>query len=298
MPYARWSGLILGIAVFILAPVAHASSRAEATIKIPVVPYNLNRGMIITDESLQHILIHVLGPASLIETLPSLKLTYDLNLAGMNIGHHIIPARKDCVKLPQGLSINAIAPLRIHLRLDKEIEKELPVKIISKGNPAAGYLVAATLATPERILLIGPKQRIDDLHYISTAAIDVTGVSASFKKEVPLVLMENVRTIPASFPIVAQILIAEEISTKTLKDLVVQGEGTSRAFQISPPLITIEVKGPAIALAKLESKDDFNVYINLAGLQPGVFVRRATIELPVEITLIDGEPKIFTVTIK
>jgi YbbR domain-containing protein len=146
--------------------------------------------------------------------------------------------------------------------------------------------------------LKGPKQLIDEIQYISTAAIDVTGVSESFKKEVPLVLIENVQIAPASSPIVAQIVVEELIITKTLKDIAVQGKDTSLAFQISPPLITLQVKGPANALSTLASKNDFNVYIKLADLQPGVFVRRATIELPVEITLIDVEPKIFTVTIK
>jgi YbbR domain-containing protein len=290
--------LILGIAVFILAFAAQALPEEEATIKIPVVPFNLKQGMICTGETLQHIEIHILGPSSLLETLSSLKLTYDLDLAGMDIGYHVIPVRKDCVKLPPGISIAATDPPQIHVRLDEEIEKGLPVKIICKGNPAPGYIVAKILAIPDRVLLKGPKQLVDDIQYISTFPVDLTGVSESFKKEVPLVLVENVQIAPTSSPIIAQIDVEELIITKTLKDITVQGRDTSHAFQISPPLITIQVKGPASALSGLISKDDFNIYINLAGLQPGVFVRRATIELPVDTTLIDVEPKIFTVTIK
>jgi YbbR domain-containing protein len=298
MPSVCSRGLILGIAVFILAIAAHASSGEEATIKIPVVPFNLKPGMICTGETLQHIEIRVMGPASLIQSLSSLKLTYNLDMEDMNIGYHLIPVRKDCVQLPQGISIAAIVPSRIHVRLDEEIEKGLPVKINYKGDPAPGYGVAATLATPDRVLLKGPKQLIDEIQYISTAPIDVTGVSESFKKEVPLVLIENVQITPASSPIIAQIVVEELIITKTLKDITVQGRDTSLAFQISPSIVTLQVKGPANALSTLASKNDFNVYIKLADLQPGVFVRRATIELPIDITLIDVEPKIFTVTIE
>lgn len=290
--------LIIGIAVFTLALVAQASAKEEAHIKIPVVPLNIKQGMISTGETLQHIEIHVLGPSALLESLSSLKLTYDLDLTDVDIGHHVIPVDKDCVKLPQGLSIAAINPPQIHVRLDEEIEKELPLKIYFKGKPAPGYAVAKTMVIPDRVLLKGPKQLIDDIQYISTFPIDVTGVSESFKKEVPLVLRENVQIVPTSPPIIAQVDIEELIITKTLKEIRVQGRDTSHAFQISPALITIQVKGPANALKELSSKDDFNVYINLKDLQPGVFVRRATIELPVDITLVNVEPKIFTVTIK
>jgi YbbR domain-containing protein len=298
MSFVSLRGLILSIAFFTLTLVAQASAKEEAHIKIPVVPLNIKQGMISTGETPQHIEIHVLGPSALLETLSSLKLTYGLDLADMGIGPHVISVCKDCVKLPQGLSIAAINPPQIHVRLDEEIEKELPLKIYFKGKPAPGYAVAKTLAIPNRVLLKGPKQLIDGIQHISTVPIDVTGVSESFKKEVPLVLIENVQIVPTSSPIIAQVDIEELIITKTIKDLRVQGRDTSHAFQISPALITIQVKGPANALTELSSKDDFNIYINLKDLQPGVFVRRATIELPIDITLIGVEPKIFTVTIK
>jgi YbbR domain-containing protein len=286
--------------VFIMPLVVHASSKEEAHIKIPVVPLDIKPGMtcLCAAETPQHIVIHVKGPASLIETLPSLKLTYDLKLGSMDIGYHVIPVSEDCVKLPEGISIVAMDPPQIHIRLDEEIEKELPLKIVCKGDPAPGYTIAGTLTTPDRVLLKGPKQLINDIQYISTFPIDVTGVSESFKKEVPLVLLENVQIMALSSPIMAQIDIEEQIITKTLKGIPVQGRQTSHEFQISPTHITLQLKGPVNALSELSSKDDFKVYIDLAGLQPGVFVRRATIELPVEITLVNVEPKIFTVTIK
>jgi YbbR domain-containing protein len=279
---------------------AHGSSKGEAHIKIPIVPHNIKTGMtcICTAETLQHIVIHVIGPASLIETLPSLKLTCDLNLDGMDIGYHVIPISGDCVKLPEGVSIVGLDPSQIHIRLDEEIEKELPLKVVYKGDPAPGYAITRTLTIPDRGLLKGPKQIISGIQSIQTFPVDITGVSESFKKEVPLVLPENVQVVSPSSPIIAQIDVEEQIITKTIKDITVQGRKTSHGFEISPPHITIQVRGPANALSELSAEDDLNVYIDLTDLQPGVFVRRATIELPIEIKLVNVEPKIFTVTIK
>jgi YbbR domain-containing protein len=293
-------GIILGVVAFIMPLMVHASPQEEAYFKIPVIPLHLKAGVtcLCAAEPPQPIIIHVKGPAAAIAKLPSLKLTYDLNLKGVDIGYHVIPVSKDCVKLPEGISIVAMDPPQIHIRLDEEIEKELPVKIVCKGNPAPGYTITGTVTTPDRILLKGPKQILKNIQYISTVPIDVTAVSASFKKEAPLAILENVNVVALSSPIIAQIDVEEQIITRTVKDIAVQGRDTSHDFKISPLHITIRLKGPANTLSKLSFKDDLNVYIDLAGLQPGVFVRRATIELPAEITLVDVAPKIFTVKIQ
>ena len=43
--------------------------------------------------------------------------------------------------------------------------------------------------------------------------------------------------------------------------------------------------------------DQVPVSVNLEALQPGIYVRRASIDLPVKTTLIKATPEVFTVTI-
>jgi YbbR domain-containing protein len=290
------AGLLL---LSIAATEVIASSGGETYIRVPVVPLNVQQGMLFTSTPpLLCIEAHVQGPDALLETLPSLKLTYDLDLSAMGIGFHTVPVQEDCLKLPQGISIVTITPSQIDFRLDEETEKAFPVKVICHGEPAPGYVLANTFAKPAIVMLKGPKYLIEDIQYISTRAIDVTGVSESFKKEITLDLIPYTQMVPTPSPIVAEITVAEEITTRILKDIKVQGRHVSRPFHISPPSITIEVKGPARTLSLFELRNDFNVYINLNDLQPGVFVRRATIELPVDITLIHADPHLFTVTIE
>jgi hypothetical protein len=44
-------------------------------------------------------------------------------------------------------------------------------------------------------------------------------------------------------------------------------------------------------------RDDFSVYVDLSKLEPGVYVRRATIALPLNTTLVGVDPEIFTVNV-
>ena len=69
-------------------------------------------------------------------------------------------------------------------------------------------------------------------------------------------------------------------------------------FKISPPAIEITVKGPARSVNFLPSDPDFDVYVDLKGLVPGVYVRRAVILLPLPTTLVKATPELFTVHIR
>ncbi len=286
--------LVFGLMKALLPADVHAG---ETQIKVPVVPQNLPSGSMVTGPPFQGIEIHVRGPAALLSTLPGLKLQYLLDLAGMQTGNHTVPVQVARLNLPQGLSIVSIQPPSIQVHLESEARKDIVVIIFFKGNPAPGYFVGKTTALPGRVLLRGPKQALDTRENISTHPIDVSGVSESFKKEITLDLPEDLEVVAPKTPIMAEITILEEILTKSLPNITVQGNDSRHVYEITPPVITIDVKGPAKLLESLSSTPGFRVYVDIKGLDPGVYVRRATLELPVETTLISASPEIFTVRI-
>ena len=99
-------------------------------------------------------------------------------------------------------------------------------------------------------------------------------------------------------PILAHIDIAEKLITRSFRDLPLKGRNTGLPYSITPPAISLDVKGPANIVNVLETSEVFVVYVDLEGLKPGVFVRRATIVLPVTTALVGVETRTFTVTIK
>jgi YbbR domain-containing protein len=273
-------------------------SPKEAHIKIPVVPINVPSGMIYTGPSRQGIEIHVRGAAAQLENLSDLKLKYTIDLANMEIGIHSVPVAADLLNLPEGLSVVSLNPSAITVRLDQEIIKEVPVLVAYQGKPAPGFIIAETVANPNMVVLRGPLYLLENIKSIVTHPIDVSGVAESFKKEITLDLFEFVEMVPPKAPILAEIRLGEQIISKVFKDVAIEGKNTAYTFQITPSLISIEVKGPARLLTRLETKPEFNIYVDLTDLKPGVYVRRATIELPVDTTLIHAAPEIFTVIIK
>ncbi|MBW2175404.1 MAG: hypothetical protein JRH03_00345 [Deltaproteobacteria bacterium] len=275
-----------------------AQESVDASIKIPVVSANVAPGLIMTGPSAQGIEIHVAGSAQRIQALQESRLEYVLDLSGLNDGVHTIPIIPEQIQLPDGISILKLNTPSITIRIDKEIRKEVSVTVYMEGEAAPGFHVTGATASPGKAVLGGPLYILKNIEHIATNPIDIAGASESFKREITLDLVENVTVLFPSNPIIAQIDIMEKMITRTFENVAVLGRDTGFSFSISPPVISIDVKGPANVVNTLETSEEFIVYLDLNGLKPGVYVRRATIVLPVTTALVGVNPEIFTVTIK
>ena len=291
--------LLLGLVLMCVHLQAKAAQNsAEASIKIPVRGVNIAPGLIMTGPSVQGIEIKVAGSAERMQTLQQTRLTYELDLSGLDNGIHTIPITPDQIKLPVGISIVKLNTPTITIRIDREIKKELPIVVFMQGEAAPGFYVTTASATPYKATLRGPQYLLDDIQHITTNPIDIDGASESFKKEITLDLAESITVVFPEDPILAHINIVEKMITRTFKDLPLAGRNIDLPYSITPPAISLDVKGPANIVNTLESNKAFVVYLDLKGLAPGVYVRRATIVLPVTTMLVGVRPEIFTVTIK
>jgi len=273
------------------------SSENVSHIKVPIKVEDLPRGTLLTSPLVQGIEIQVRGPAEIRDRLSNLNLQYRLDLSHLEPGSHTIPIQVQQLHLPLGLSIDNFQPQAIPIRLELEVRKEVPITVFYKGTPAPGYFVVQTVAVPNMVMLSGPKRELDKIESVSTHPIDVAGIADTFKKEITLALPENIKSIALSDPILVSVEISEEIQTQNFKGILVEILGSRDRCEINPAYISMDIKGPVKLLKGLTNHPDFRVSVDIRGLEPGVYVRRATIELPVGTTLIKVEPEIFTVTI-
>ena len=273
------------------------SSLQETVIFIPVDSGQIPPGLTITGPPLKGIEVYVYGPKSAVRTLSDLKIRYMLDLSGVHVGINSIPINKERIILPEGLSIVKINPMFLTVTIENKIKKKLPVKIIFSGKPATGFTVAGAVAKPLSVILQGPESIIEPMDQVLTKPIEIKGLSESFKKEVALELVEDLEIISPSKIISAEISIEEKIVTQKFLNLQVEGKNTPFSYRITPPAITIEVKGPVHIIEKLHSEKWITVYVDLEGLPPGTYVKRATITLPVKTALIGVTPEMFTVNI-
>ena len=178
----------------------------------------------------------------------------------------------------------------------KKIEKIFPVETVLTGTPASRFAVANTAIHPESVRVKGAESVVSALTCIRMKPVDISGISKSLRQSVALDLPDGIKPAkPEQF--IVEVTVKEKIVVKRIDNVVIQGYGRSKPFQISPATIEVAVKGPARVIGNLTTDPDFDVYVDLEGLDTGVYVRRAVIMLPLNTTLVKATPEIFTVHI-
>jgi YbbR domain-containing protein len=269
----------------------------ESDIFIPIVSEKVPKGLIVTDMPLKGIEVRVRGLKSAMRALSRLKIRYTIDLSEVNVGVNTIPVRKARIPFPKGVSILEINPSAVTVKVEKEIKKKLPVRISLTGKPASGFAVVNTKAVPASVLLRGSLAILGPMDEVPTKHINITGRSGSFKKKVALDLKENLRLVDSSEIIFAHVVIREQIIDKIFDNIPVIGKQTPYVYRITPPTITIKVKGPSNLIEKLSGSRGIQAYIDLQDLKPGRYKKRATITLPVKTALIDAKPEMFDINI-
>ncbi len=286
--------VLAGMAFFFLWP---APPLQETDLLIPINFGKAPAGLTVTGSPLKGIEVRIRGSESSIRSLSSHKLSYGVDLSSAEIGIRTFPIDKDLITLPKDIAIVKIDPSSLTVRVEKEITKELPVVISFADKPGKGFIVTNAIAKPASVIARGPEDILSPLERVSTKSIDLKGVSESFKKEIALSLPEHINVIFPSGILRAEVSISQKIDSRQIKDIPVKGKNTPYRYQITPSVISIEIRGPMNTLAKVQNGKEIQVYVDLKGLNPGVYHRRAAMTLPPSTTLVDARPELFTVRI-
>jgi len=191
----------------------------------------------------------------------------------------LIPVGLD--KIPSGLTITRFSPKNIEVRVRGPkfaIKNIYNLKLLYSAD--LSEVATGLNSVPVNLEHISFPEKLSIIS-VNPDFLDVVADIEIYKK-VPGVIH-------------AEIFLKEKFSTKKFSNIPVKGKNTKYSYSITPSEINVEIKGPENILEKIKEK--INVYVDLKGLKPGIYVRRAVITLPVKTTLSGVEPEIFTVKI-
>ncbi|MEP6788641.1 MAG: CdaR family protein [Acidobacteriota bacterium] len=148
---------------------------------VQLIP-NLSNNAQITNTLIQDVDIVVSGDKRKIDQINKSDLSASLDLTDVAPGDRVISLTPDniSVPLPQGVKLVEIAPTRIAVNLEAVEEKEIEVKVVTTGTPAAGYDIYSSSSLPPKIKVRGPASIVKILDYVQTDAIDITDRKEAF----------------------------------------------------------------------------------------------------------------------
>lgn len=162
------------------------------TTKRFTVPLNLSiaSNVQIVNSPLQEIEIEVTGDKRKVEQINRAELAASVDLTDITSGDRVILLSPESVgvPLPQGIKLVEVAPTRIAVNLEAVEEKDLEVRAVTTGEPAAGYEVYTSSALPPSVRVRGPASIVRRLEYVETDRVDLSGRKEDFTaRQVPVV---------------------------------------------------------------------------------------------------------------
>lgn len=207
------------------------------------------------------------------------------------------------VNAPGNARIDFIRPPTLTLRLDREVTKQVPVKVETQNLLPDGYEIDKVVVTPATVELSGPALVINDVESISTVPVDLDGRIRSFnKRRLALVAGDNLAGATLDPPFVTVDLAILERSVSSLFPdtpiLPMLPPGRALRVDLDPEVATLTVKGRPELMKNLAA-EDIRLFVDVADVpRTGSAKRPIRAVLPNGIVLVRTEPANVAVQVK
>ena len=146
--------------------------------------------------------------------------------------------------------------------------KIAPISASLVGEPAEGYTVSRIVIVPNIVTAFASQYLLDNIDYVQTEAIDITGAKSNVTAKVGLISDDGVRLdIQDQINVVVMI---EKEATRTFDNVQVKLTNSNTAYRyvLSQEVVSVTVQGPASAVEQLAA-NNISVEADVAGLESG-----------------------------
>ena len=255
--------LVLAIVVWFAIAGETAS---EMGLRVPLELQNVPRDLELMGDAVDVVEVRVRATAGIIHALNPGDVAAQIDLAGSVEGERIVHLTTDSIRVPFGVKIVKIAPAMLTLRLERTLQKMVPVRPRLVGGPAAGYEVAEIASEPPEVRVSGPKSRVDEVASAFTEPLALDGARDNISDVVRIGLQDPLLRIQGSSEVRVTARIREVHEQRTLSGVVVEARGGAARFR--PGAVQVVLEGPAAALRRL-APQDVKAYVDLAAPATG-----------------------------
>lgn len=165
--------------------------RLEVGYAVPIELKNVPQGMVVTSDLPRSIDIRLSGPRTLLSDLNEKDVVINVDLIGLKPGMTTFDRLDEHLRLPRGIRATRISPSFVEVKLEKVVEKIVPLRARLAGELAKGYQLAAIDIFPDRVVVQGAEGEIANVNEVMTERIDIHGIKRNLELSVPLVYLER-----------------------------------------------------------------------------------------------------------
>lgn len=175
--------------------------------------------------------------------------------------------------------------------------KTVPVLWTLRGTVANGFWISQVATDPVAVTVSGEQNVIGSLGRIDTAAVDVTGLTATRQFRAPLLLPEGAALLNPVDAIVTVTVVPLAGTRPFYQAIVISNLAPNTTAETEPGSVTVVLAGAANTLAALTA-DQVVVSLDAASRSPGVYPIDVSLRVPQGVTVQSVQPTRVTLTIK
>lgn len=239
--------------------------------------------------------VRVRGSSGALSRVASGELVAVVDLRAARPGQRLFHLTADDVRAPFGIQVVQISPSNVSVSFETSATKVVPVVPEVDGDPLDGYLVGTVTADPPTVTVVGPASAVAQLTRAITEPVSVAGVSDEVVEMVNIGVADpSVRLASPGSARVSVTVVPQPIEWAIAAIPVRAANGGS--VQIAPPEVTVYVRGPREARGA--GAADFDVSVDMQGLQPGQFELPVRVTPPAHIGVVRVEPPTVRVRVR
>jgi YbbR domain-containing protein len=225
--------------------------------------------------------------------------TADINLTGLRVtlrqSYPLVPHDARGARVSGVVLEPATSDIRVPIN-ELQITRAVTVVPPVQGVVADGYNLVAMSVDPPAIAISGPLEVLQAIPFISTEAIDVTGLRQDAVRTVRLVLPAGVQSARDTVAVRLRVAPAQgEITIAVSPQVSNVPEGLRPVLQT--PVVSIRLSGELPTLRSLTSAN-VRATVNMNGLNEGVHVLTPTVTAPESVKVVGIEPGQVTVSLQ
>jgi YbbR domain-containing protein len=202
--------IILALALWLVL-VPQDKIESEKTLTVPLEMRNIPDNMEIVDMPVSTVDVTVRAPNRILNEITPSTLSAGLDLERASVYQQEYPINKTMISLPPGAEVTDVRPNKVVLKLEETKEATLSVHPSIRGKVAPGFRIAKIEFEPKQVVVRGPESKVRTKDMVTTAPVDVTGLTQSAAFDVDLILPKpELRLVSAQTSVHVSILIEED----------------------------------------------------------------------------------------
>ncbi|NLC63908.1 MAG: hypothetical protein GX759_07615 [Thermoanaerobacterales bacterium] len=173
--------------------------------------------------------------------------------------------------------------------------KDVPVTPNMNGVPAEGYIIRNIRTEPSELRITAERDVLQDLQVLNTSQIDISGITRTLTREVPINLPRGVKAFEeeqaapiARVTVEVEQLVLRELSLSS-RNIDIKNLSSALTASVENMDIILTVSGPESIIDKV-NEDMFEVFVDVSGLLEGEHDVIIKSEVPEPYTITLTEP--------